>query len=1141
MTSLTLIRRNFRYYARTNLGVMVGAFLAAMVLTGALITGDSLRHTLYENTQLRLGRARFAVVSSPRFFKADLANRLRADLKAPPTAVLQARGLCETTDAEDSLRNARVYGVPDSFWQLAPEETAAPAWGENGIAVNTRLAEDLGLTEGDELVLRLQPVRRVSADLTLSGEASHLASRRCTVVRVLDAASFGRFSLRKSQVAPAAVFMPRALLGSLLDIGDRANVLLIPQDETGGWTLDTVRERVREAYTLEDAELELVAVDNAIQLQSPRVFLDPVVERAALRAGANPSRYLTYFADGFTRGMEGPSTPFVFVCATDNEGIVAGLRDGEAVITDWLADDLGVQPGGLLRMVYLKPTLDDGLAPRGNTVMTKRVISQDNDALDRHLTPPYPGFAGVEDCADWDPGIPLDLDRVRPKDEAYWDAHGPTPRAFFTLSFGQKLWGTRFGNITSVRYPSSSNTTEDLRKALQERLPPRSLGVRPMAVFQEGVQPGNNAVNFSQLFLGLSFFLIAAAVVLIALLFVFTVEQRRRQTGLLRALGFPPRRIRRMLLLEGMLLALLGIIPGALAGALYNMGILAGLSTIWREAIGTTQLAILVRWQTLAWGAGVSLALSWLVLWFFARRRTTSPSMINLLHHESMAPLRLNRQSSLVPYALAIVLALGALLTPTFMGLDSPTGPRASTAFFLSGAFMLLAGFAIAYGQLIRLSHTRYGAGINLRRLGWRNTGRRPWRSMATVIMLGCGLFLVLAVGGNRQLAGASAHLHKSGTGGFTFYGESALDLDLSAVARARQDDEAESPIPSDLLQRTEIVPMLARGTEEANCLNLHRIATPRLLGVNPHMLADRGSFSVLDSLRPRPRQAAQPEPNQPGEATPATGEMKSEEEKEEEPPPLAQANPWTYLDGSYGGEVIPAITDQATLRWGLNKKLGDTIEYTDESGRPFVVKLVAVIDNSILQGSVVVAADTLRQRFTNTASNRVLLVDVPEDDAAAMHAAILRTYRDRGLTLTSASHRLQDFLAVQNTYLSIFLVLGGLGVLVGTAGLAVVISRNALERVREFAVLRATGYSRSQVRLMLIWEHVWLVGAAVLIALASAAAGMMPPLIRGGNRIPWLSAGVILAVVIAVAFFWVVYAAFRSTRGELLADLRHE
>ena len=58
------------------------------------------------------------------------------------------------------------------------------------------------------------------------------------------------------------------------------------------------------------------------------------------------------------------------------------------------------------------------------------------------------------------------------------------------------------------------------------------------------------------------------------------------------------------------------------------------------------------------------------------------------------------------------------------------------------------------------------------------------------------------------------------------------------------------------------------------------------------------------------------------------------------------------------------------------------------------------------------------------------------------------------------------------------FQALGGLGLLLGTVGLGAVLLRNALERRRELALLRAVGYRQRHLSLMVLAEN------ALLLAL---------------------------------------------------------
>ena len=72
-------------------------------------------------------------------------------------------------------------------------------------------------------------------------------------------------------------------------------------------------------------------------------------------------------------------------------------------------------------------------------------------------------------------------------------------------------------------------------------------------------------------------------------------------------------------------------------------------------------------------------------------------------------------------------------------------------------------------------------------------------------------------------------------------------------------------------------------------------------------------------------------------------------------------------------------------------------------------------------------------------------------------------TLSDYGFDAASTAERLASYHRVENTYLSTFQMLGGLGMLLGTLGLAAVLLRNVFERRRELALLRAVGYGPRQ------------------------------------------------------------------------------
>ena len=67
--------------------------------------------------------------------------------------------------------------------------------------------------------------------------------------------------------------------------------------------------------------------------------------------------------------------------------------------------------------------------------------------------------------------------------------------------------------------------------------------------------------------------------------------------------------------------------------------------------------------------------------------------------------------------------------------------------------------------------------------------------------------------------------------------------------------------------------------------------------------------------------------------------------------------------------------------------------------------------------------------------------------------------FAPNGLIATPTRERVAAYQAVIGAYLSTFQLLGGLGLLLGVLGLAVVVLRGVWERLGELALLRAVGY----------------------------------------------------------------------------------
>jgi ABC-type antimicrobial peptide transport system permease subunit len=251
--------------------------------------------------------------------------------------------------------------------------------------------------------------------------------------------------------------------------------------------------------------------------------------------------------------------------------------------------------------------------------------------------------------------------------------------------------------------------------------------------------------------------------------------------------------------------------------------------------------------------------------------------------------------------------------------------------------------------------------------------------------------------------------------------------------------------------------------------------------------------------------------------------------------------DPWHILNRNEVEGAVPAVVDQATLVWALGKKLGDTLDYVDSMGNPFQIRLAASLKSSIFQGSIIISDEAFVQRFPSEEGYRVFLVDALEEDTQPLSQALSRAGRNLGLDVRETSHLLAGYYSVQNAYLSIFQILGGLGMLLGTAGLAVLVLRNVMERRSELAMLRALGFSRDSLTRLLLYEQGWLLALGLACGSAAAVIAVWPALHSVGGEIPYLSLAITLAVMAGGGLLWIWLAVKLASRGELLQALRHE
>jgi ABC-type lipoprotein release transport system permease subunit len=1083
---------------------------------------------------------------------------------------------------------------PDSNPLDAPNLDALPAKREpefsddltkDTVFLNERLARQLNVSPGDTVVVRVEKPGTFSRDAPLSGESNEVVALRVTVAKVVGDKDFGRFALTASQIPPYTVFMRLAELQRKLGLRDieeapspamvdavkatgmsledfldmsgrgRVNAMIgnawsgsIHFDNRIRWRSFSIpvpwavadmingkrnfeiaqkmqfewfQEGIQSGLQLTDASLELRELPNnfGLELRTPRVFLDsPVVAVAPQGKDNRRVDALTYFVNELRAGEK--TTPYSMVTGVETASsgfLPAELADNEIVISQWLADDLGITTGAEVTLKYFVMGERRQLTEQSRKFTVLAVLPMNEPQLNGSWMPDFPGLSDKDNCREWEPGFDFDATRIRDEDQAYWDKYRGTPKAFVNLKVGQEMWGNRWGKVTAMRWPGETKPAEidsippklsEIEQELKAKLTPEMLGFQFLQLRDQADAATKAPVDFGELFVSFSFFLIVAAAVLTGMLFTFSLEQRNAEAGLLLALGLRVKQVRRLFLWEGAVLALVGGLLGAAAAVLYTRLVLRALGTVWRGAVGTTDFVLTVQAGTLFIGVLSGVIVAVLAMWWASRkqlRRTARELLTDTALEEPAKSYRRGRRFTSVLSVLPFVLFPAALLMAALAKGSPP-------AFFGAGSLLLIAGLLGCRWWLRRLAVVRTEDALpSLSALGIRNATRQRGRSIATIAVLACGVFMVVAVDAFRERPLTDTTRQDTGTGGFALVGESSLPIydDLN-TAKGREAFALDEKI----MEGVHVVPLRVRDGDDASCLNLNRALQPRILGVRPDDL--KGRFRFAGRVR--------------GVALGPDGERLGEG--------------WEFLSGgdaaAKSGTVV-GITDANTLQWALQKKTGDTLQYRDERGGDLSVLLLDTVVGSLLQGNVLISEKHFIEKFPGNGGYRYFLIDCPPEKITAVREHLSRQLADRGLELMQAAQRLADFQAVQNTYLSIFQALGGLGLLLGSVGLAIVVARNVLERRREFGLLEAVGFRKGQLRALVFAEHRWLIVCGLMVGTVSAVIGVWPGLRERAGGFPFLEMGVLWVGLAVGSLFWAWLATRLALRGSGVAALRSE
>ncbi len=897
--------------------------------------------------------------------------------------------------------------------------------------------------------------------------------------------------------------------------------------------------------------------------------------------------------------------------APDGEGLNAPADD-EVILNQWAATSLGVQSGDEVIVRYFEPESTHGqsverevtlrvggiaaltmpatpFVPRGRERVEPAAFTEPPTVVnDPDLTPHVPGMTDSASIDDWD--VPFQMtERIRPEDDDYWSYYRTTPKAFVSVATARRLWSSRFGTITGFRIPATVPAGEvEQRVAELWRADKLDGGLSHVPLRQQHLRASSGTTPFDALFLGLSLFLIAAALLLVALLFRLGLEERAKQLGSFAALGFSPRRIARLWLGESFWLATIGAVLGAGLGTAWAALMVHGLTTWWVAAIGRPFLRLNVEPLWLVAGAGLGMAAALVTVARTIRRLSRQPA-VQLLNGQTETPQSTNRFSATHPnqrglnepvpnepeasatgspsptssprptllawwpHAL-LVLALAALTAGQSLGGEN------QAAAFVGGGMALLLGLLGLLGSWLKAAAAERKSGVSLSpsRLAFSNLVRNPSRSVLTAGLVAVAAFLVVAINAFRLAPSDQS------TGG------------IDAVARTAQPvfDDLNSPAGKEKLlgsgktlsAGSQVYAFRVQPGEDASCNNIYQSVRPEVLGVpdtwiarfddqsgpamrwsassaqtkveraNPWRVLRRSQISNFESQISNPESRISSLKSQIPDSGFEISNLKSQISNLEA----------EIADGSAAGELAPdgspivdAVLDKNTAWYSLKLyTVGSLFPVEFDSGERVTFRVAGLLENSLLQGSLLVSEADFERCFPAVSGYRYFLIDAGgngDGDIGLLEQAL----GDQGFDAQPATALLERFMSVQNTYLSAFQALGGLGLLLGTAGLAAVMLRNILQRRGELAVMRCVGFSPGRLAGIVLLEQMLLLAIGLGVGLVAALASVFPHWLAGGASLPWQGIALIVLGVGGIGLLTGLLVAFRVVRLPVIPSLR--
>ena len=987
MKNWQVIKSNLQFYKRYYALVALASLITVASIVGSLMVGDSVRMTLVKRVTDRLGKTESIIYSRTGYM--DEAILQLPVLQSGSHGVIMTDGFVSD---HGRLLPVTVWGIDQLSSGITVEEGTS--------MINVPLSQELERPD-DDIVLRLANNGLVPAG-SLFVTQNYTTSIRLGCEGVIPASEGGNISLKNEQVLPLNVFVNRSELAELLGVEHKVNMILSERSIS--------YEDINELWNNELAGVHVKTVGSVREITTDRVFMQQDLVSKLSEQNKRPNRLYSYLANSIR--LNDISIPYSFVTALDRYGEY-DLADDEILLSDYAANRLHAKVGDKVCVSYFKMKGLKKLDTDSVSLKVAAVVPLQDLVNDGHLSADFPGLSDVERCTDWDSDLPIDMNLITDEDEQYWTDYRSTPKALISYQAVAKDWETVFGNATALRVDALEPDLTGLDASM--------FGVQVVHPRETALSGAMNGVDFAGLFLALGFFIIVSALLLMYSPLSEMYAKRVGEINLLKSLGYPSRRITALLWREAFPIVLIASVAGVIFGLLYTAVFMYLLGNVWQGATQTVGLGVYVNMLTLCIGTLVSVALSLgLLRWTIGKAIAGKPTVVQ----------NNTSKSKLFVWTIILgILTLLILLVNVFVY-------QSVILFVMTGCVWIALATVAGYYVLVARGDTPLAG--ERKQLGWSSLYAVHKQAVASFLPLVLGVFIVFSVGLNRRSVADSSQLAQ-GTGGYALWMESSVPVyyDINTPEGKKQLSLTELPSDAHFLQ------FLRYSADDASCLNLNKVSTPTVLGVDMEQFTQ--SFSV------------------------------------------------DYYEGYDFQRLMnetsayPVLVDETVLTWGLMMSMGDTLYYTDAHDNVVKLLIAGTLPNTVLQGNVVMDKGLFAKIWPELTGSEVALVQCGETDAKQTAQLIGTALNEYGVRVTTTNERLKQFYQVTDTYLTIFLTLGGIGLLLGILSFLIVIRKNLTARSSDIRMYAMIGYRAETISQLLFKENVMVPVYAIIVGVLGA------------------------------------------------------